>query len=236
VDKFLLLVDDQGRIEPVLERALKGSDVSVRAFLDIATAKRSLIEATPMLIVTSSSFQTDPDGGFRFAKEVSAHSELSKIPLLLLSEDLSEDVIRRASESGAKALVPWPVSVESLKKRIAAFFPQEQPLSLPADSAASPQQQQEQTPSEKAAPLQASSEEKVRRAQHLLAQVLHNLKTSALLEVIDIEDVPRVVSEITRAVCGVAAPRVPRTAAVEAQPEDKPEVELDLAAVFGMKK
>ena len=88
------------------------------------------------------------------------------------------------------------------------------------------------------------------------------MKTSDLLEVIDLEDVPRVVFEITRAVCDVkAAPPKPtgvpkavaapkpaeaprageasapvKSTAAPPQRSVSPDVELDLDAAFNLKK
>lgn len=50
---------------------------------------------------------------------------------------------------------------------------------------------------------QQPQSEKLLYAQQLLAKVLHNLRTSALLDVADMEDVPRIVLQMTRTVCGI---------------------------------
>lgn len=44
---------------------------------------------------------------------------------------------------------------------------------------------------------------KINLAQRILAKVFVNLKSSSLLQIVELEDVPRVVFEITRTVCGV---------------------------------
>lgn len=53
----------------------------------------------------------------------------------------------------------------------------------------------------------STKDEHFQFAQKLLAQVLHNLKTSNLLEVAEREDVPRIVAEMARKVCDAAIRR-----------------------------
>ncbi len=253
VNNFVLLVDDQGQVEPVLERILKGTEVSISSFTEISAAKRSLIEAAPLLSLALVSFQNDPEGGYRLAREVADDRDLSRISLGLFTDELSEEVIRKASESGAKALIPWPLGVEALKARLKPFLSEQLetgkfPAATQGRAASVGAQAPQMGIMGKSGAVQT---DKIQLAQHLLAKALHNLKTSDLLEVIDLEDVPRVVSEITRAVCGVSAPSaaarppaapqktesaksVPAKSVVLEQSELKTEVDLD--AAFGLKK
>ena len=252
MDPFVLIIDDLGRVEAILERVLEGLPLRTESFSDPGLAKRRLIESTPVVIISLATFQNHPDGGFRLAKELSGHSELSTIPLLLVSENLSEDVIRQAADTGAKALIPWPVTVESLRNRLrpylAEFFPVPKVPVEPAPIVATPAPRAP-TAATTSPSASASSDHKIQLAQQLLAKVLHNLKTSALLEVVDLEDVPQVVMEITRAVCGGSSgAKVPEqkpverplTAAPIAQPAakvaEKSEIAADLDRAFGLKK
>ena len=251
MDGFVLLIDDLGRVEAVLERALGGTGLKVESFTDPGPAKRRLIESAPLLIVSRADFQNHPEGGFRLAAEVSSHEQLASIPFVIIADQLSEDVIRRAAESGAKSLIPWPVTVDSLKNRLRPYLGESLPVveekkepEFPSPGGGTSALRQE-----KAAELAPSggAEQKIHMAQQLLAKVLHNLKTSALLEVVDLEDVPRVVMEITRSVCGSKVPEQKAVEKPEPKPELKPEappqrpalsgdVSLDLDSVFGRKK
>lgn len=227
---YVFLIDDQQRVEPVLARALQHTILTIVPFTSTAAAKRKLIEEQPKLILCAAAFAADPDGGFRLARELSAHEVLRAVPLLLIIDQLNEDVIRAASAAGAKSIVPWPVSAESLQQRLRPYLDElaaaasasnsdlisTRPTSGDAPSPAEPGKGAApstpklgiSTPASGApvqTPLQGGTEDPLPRkfafAQHLLANVLHNLKTSALLDVVDYEDVPTVVNEITRAVC-----------------------------------
>ena len=246
MDSVVFLIDDLGRVESILEKAFVGTPLKLQVFNDTAAAKRRLLEQSPTLIVSLATFQNNPDGGFRLATELSGHDVLSAIPLVLVSEQLSEEIIRRALDSGAKALVPWPVTIDSLKNRLKPFLESlmpEPPAAAPVKTApvktAPVQAAPAQTVKEPASSASSSNEEKIHVAQQLLAKVLHNLKTSALLEVVDLEDVPRVVMEITRSVTGIqvseqkaaekTAPKVPANL-------PKTELTADLDRAFGLKK
>jgi len=240
MDPVVFLIDDLGRVEAILEKAFTGTSLKLQVFNDTASAKRRLLEEHPQLIISLATFQNTPDGGFRLASELSAHDVLSAIPLVLVSEQLSEDVIRQASDSGAKALIPWPVTIESLKNRLKPFLeslnPKHETPPLPQAASAVSSQPPKESPALASA---SPHDEKIHVAQQLLAKVLHNLKTSALLEVIDLEDVPRVVMEITRAVTGAQVPEQ-KSAEKPAPkiPANVPKTELtaDLDRAFGLKK
>lgn len=239
----IFLIDDLGRVEAVLEKAVASSGLEVVSFTDIPAAKRRIIESPPHLIITLISFQNDVDGGYRIAHEISSHDVLSSVPVLLIADELSEEVIRRASESGARSLIPWPVTVDSLRSRLKSFLP-----APAADRSASGAAPTASPAGMSAAEIRAAalpkelpnaesgSEQKIQLAQKLLAKVLHNLKTSALLEVIDLEDVPRVVYEISRAVCGVKTEEQKVPPAKGPSLSDERDTVLDLDAAFGLKK
>ena len=235
MENLVLLVEDQNRIEPVLQKLFKGSSVRLVTHSDLLSAKRSLLQETPQLVIAVVALQKDTMAGFRFARELSGHEQFSQIPLVLIADELSEDVIREATTVGAKALIPWPVGVESLRNRFKAYLPG---LAGEAEKIA-PAQISAPTRAEKIkheAPAASSSAEKIHLAQQLLAKVLHNLKTSDLLEVVDLEDVPRVVSEITRSLCGV---QTKKEAPVDSNAAPKPaqgETKLDLDSIFNFKK
>lgn len=90
---------------------------------------------------------------------------------------------------------------------------------------------------------------KINLAQRILAKVFVNLKSSSLLQIVELEDVPRVVFEITRTVCGVPsdepaghAPTRQEQAAHDTGRHEKgsktvqePDVELNLDRVFKTK-
>jgi len=220
---YVLVIEDKARIEPLLLRVVSDTFLSVVTIATIAAAKRKLVESQPVLIAADVNISGEIGGGFKLARELSEHQSLASIPLFLFSDKLNEEVIREATSSGAKALIPWPISQEALKQRLSSY------IAVPTSESAKDENEGETINSEvkraASSPAELVSAEKssqttgaispvpnataevdvaakkLQLAQQILAKVLHNLKTSALLDVVDLEDVPQVVAEITKAVC-----------------------------------
>lgn len=219
---FFIVIDGADEIGPVVERAVASAGVSVVRAASVAAAKRKLVEAAPLMLISRASFAEDLDGGYRLGRELQSHASLSTIPLVLVDADLNDESLRKATECGAKALIPWPVSAESLAIRLAALVPGVkfgEVLAAPVKPVEPPQPAASAVTAGQAAvaarPVVQS--EKLQLAQQLLARVLHSLRTSDLLEVADLEDVPAIVFQMTRTVCGMndesrAAPKSATTA------------------------
>ena len=204
---YVLVIEEKPRIEPLLLRVLSDTLFSTVSLNSITAAKRKLVESAPILVAADVNLGSEIGAGFKLARELSEHQSLAKIPLFLFSDKLSEEVIREATSSGAKALIPWPISQEALRQRLAALIggPSESAPSLvettPAKTEASRTGPKTALAPEVRVAVEDPNTEKLQLAQQILAKVLHNLKTSALLDVVDLEDVPQVVGEITKAVC-----------------------------------
>lgn len=236
----IFVIDDLGGLEAYLERALEGSDFEIRSYFDFVQAKRALLELSssgiyPELILSRASLQNNPDGGYRFAAELARHESFSKIAVLLIAEELNEAVIRQASQSGARSVLPWPLSVEALRKRLGHY------LSLEQYGRAASTGAEDSSSGSVLVELESEAQRKLQYAQQLLARGLLNFKTSALLDVVDYEDVPQVLLEIIRAVCQDAGePRLKQPESEEPQVGDSTasgsKVELNLDAIFGLSK
>ncbi len=209
---FFIVIDPAGEVSQVVERAAAG--IAVVSVSSVAAAKRKLIEAAPLLLISRATFSDDPDGGYRLGRELQSHAALSGIPLLLVESDIDEASLRKATECGAKALIPWPVSAESLQVRLSSLLPSIKFAEVKAEAARSEPPKVADAPaaksSEQPSPGQGAvaarpvvQSEKLQLAQQLLARVLHSLRTSDLLEVADLEDVPAIVFQMTRTVCGM---------------------------------
>ncbi len=237
---FILFVDNQGLLKGIADATVDESLPLRHAVVDgIAAAKRKLMQDLPLLIVSMVSFIGDDSAGFTFCDEIRQHSSFSDIPVILVADSLTDELIRRGTECGAKGVVTWPVSAEALRRRIRSLLPE----ALQHQSAVLPQTARPGAPrcagvgsagaASKAPAFQAppsEMDEKLKSAQMLLARVLHNLKTSDLLQVVELEDVPRVVYEMCRSVCGFkdTEPSPARTSTTKGS-----DVEMDLDRAFG---
>ena len=228
---FLLVVDDQDRVQPIVEAAIGKARASVVGVKDYVQAKRRMVQGVPDLVLGMVSTGGNPKSGLAFCKEMQEHARFREVPVILITNNLTEDVIRGASESGAKGLLSWPVSVSILKNRIVALVPElDKTAAVPSKSVTAPRAM--------AKTQAAAADPKLQLAQHLLAKVLHNLKTSALLDIVELEEVPRVVAEITRSVCAAGVQQLEPAAQSAASATKKLDGEtyIDLDAAFGLKK
>ena len=368
---LVLVLDDKERLEPIIREALLEHDVTVRAVAKVVLAKQMMLQSIPAAIVAQSEIAGDPAAGCKFSRELHNHESFAAVPLILVAEKVTDELIQQAGEAQVKGIVPWPSSPEVFGKRLRPLLGIDTPthsqpapaqptpaqptlaqpvsakpaqasaMSVPpsAASAQKPQQVTVQTPPgqvhvgqvqqappaqvsvqqtptarpqpaagapaqqaarpaapagappqppippgaspvrsvpvQQAAPAKpaaaaarpaaqspnaqmaaammadgsASIDDKVKRAQQILAAVLHNLKTSDLLHVVDLEDVPRVVLQMTRQVCDpVSSESAPSMEQAFNRPPQKPQaapqqpakpaavVEMDLDSIFGLKK
>lgn len=230
---MILVIDEFELLFGTLEPMISGSSVKMVRAKDVPSAKRKLIEAEPKVILIFTKIGTDEEAGYKFCKELQSHPTLSQVPVLLFSEELTDTVLRMGSESGAKGIAPWPLSAESLMRRLTTLLPElaevseaskEKPAAKPSTSGSSDSLQTAKSPAKAAAapvppsrknaptqiiqaPKQLSDfDQKLQIAQQILARVLYDLKTSHLLQVVDMEDVPGVVAELTRSACNAGTP------------------------------
>lgn len=228
------------RFHAVTEAALKGLDVAVETVKNIAAAKRKLVDNPPDFILCSFSLRGNPDAGPQFSAELHKHPTLAKVPVLLIANELNDGLIRKAADSGAQGLLAWPVPVGALRIRITSFLHPEKAEQKSATSgigaATAAAAESSRSTVSRPTPTQPGHKEedpKLQLAQRLLAQVLHNIRTSDLLRVIEQEDVPRAVFEITRTVCGIKPDK--KLDEKDSDPSSSKD-EIDLDTVFGQKK
>ena len=214
----ILVIDNQNSVEPVVELALEDSGLALVRVNDGPAAKRRIVQDVPALIICNGALSGDADFGFRFCQELSGHGSFSQIPVMLLCERIDGAAIERATASGARGMIPWPIEAEALRMRLAPALPQLRNSAERSNSARSSTGRSDPTtkdsaveskkasrPSERLTrpepePQLPDSDSKFKLAQQLLAKVLHSLKTSNLLEVIEDDEVPSALLEITKKV------------------------------------
>lgn len=242
----ILVVDDKDRVAARLKQALGESRFAVSAVSDVRSAKQQLIQSEVALVVMDVALGADASAGITLCRQLREHERFSSIPVILLSESLGEELVKAASECGAQGLVGWPFPMEPTKQRLYTLLgiveTAQKPVAAKPQSSP-PAQPVVPTNGEVPPALQVSVEDKLRKAQHLLALVLHNLKTSNLLELVELEDVPGIVLQMTRNVCGDGGNAADKSPAKPSKPQpapakatNTPEVSLDLDSVFGIKK
>ena len=245
----ILIVDDKDRVADRVRMALGEMPLSVSTVTDARSAKQLLVQSEIALIMMDVALGADEQAGITLCRQLREHERFSDIPVILLSDSLGDELIQLASDSGAQGLVGWPFPLESIKKRLLSLLSQKaissQPLksdqvspapATPPPTASKPSAAAPVSAAPAPAAQAASLEDKLKHAQHLLAMVLHNLKTSNLLDLVEIEDIPGIVLQLTRTVCGEHSEPEASQAAPAEKTSAEPEVSMDLDSVFGIKK
>ena len=210
----ILVISQSEYLRSISTRAFVNGQYPVKIVESINLAKSSMLTEMPAVILCDTSLEGDEFGGNNFCKQIQNHSALSVIPVALFLENFNEEVLESAKETGAKMLFQAPVELEHLSTHVNALITGKlgslEPSSSKSDSVVNEVESggpilhgfsgelAEQIPD-----LEESFVGKLEIAKELLAKVLHNLKTSHLLQVVEKEDVPRIVLEITRSVCTV---------------------------------
>ena len=190
---YILIVDDSNTIKARLDSFLKNTTVSIAAFSDVISAKRRLLQSMPAIILSVVKVGDDDRAGFKFAKDLRDHSEFAKLPVILICDVLSEELLKLAKEVGIKALFANDVEDAELIRAIGLLVPA---LSVNGQRAL------EEVPSAEREDVLVNGDN-FAFAQNLLTRSLHTIKTSGLLEVIDRNGVATVVSSVTAAVCNI---------------------------------
>ena len=241
VPKQILVVDDKASIEPIIDRAMqeqvRAGMLKVVGVESPVLAKRRMVAETPDLIFARVRIGMEDDAGIKFCTELKGHEALSSVPVVLVADTVTDELIRSSNEVGATGLIPWPFGVEPLRHRILALLPLLE--TVPSASVSTPKKPSTIKDSIVPASVTPEMESKLKSAQGLLAKVLHALKTSDLLQVVEAEDVPRVVFEMTRKVCGMESERTPQAKGptkISAPEATDKETTLDLDQIFGPQK
>ena len=130
--RHLLVVDDEPHIGLVLRPFLEqlGYRVSVARTLDEA---RSAMRAAPPADGLLLDLHLPDGSGLDFLRDLRAHASTARLPVLVLTAEGEDRVLREARRLGA-ALVTKPFSPTKLSQRIAMMFGDAEP---PTDGGAS---------------------------------------------------------------------------------------------------
>jgi two-component system phosphate regulon response regulator PhoB len=121
--RHLLVVDDEPHIGLVLRPYLEQLGYRVSFARSLAEARAAVAAAAPPASLDGMLLDLHlPDGsGLDFLRELRAHEGTARLPILVLTAEGEERVLREARRLGA-ALVTKPFSPTKLSQRIATMF------------------------------------------------------------------------------------------------------------------
>jgi len=244
LQNFVLVIEESKEITELCEQVLGEIQAKVVVAKDAVSAKGILIQSIPSVLICSLKLGDVEDAGFRLCEELQSREEFAQIPMLIVAQELRDGYSKRAREVGLQGLLSWPLTEGDFRSALSAYFsfgsslPGQRESEFGESEFEVEFEVEESTP--KAAPTKkpepAVKDEKLELAQKLLAQVLHALRTSDLLSVAELEDVPQIVFEMTRGVCGAQQTDSPAKGAERTEEGEEPETSMNLDSVFGLKK
>ena len=119
--RHLLVVDDEPHIGLVLRPYLEHLGYRVSFARSLAEARATLRAATPLLDGMLLDLHLPDGSGLDFLRELRAQEGTARLPILVLTAEGEERVLREARRLGA-ALVTKPFSPTKLSQRIATMF------------------------------------------------------------------------------------------------------------------
>ncbi len=236
MDRYILLLTNSSILKTRVEDVLANFDIKLLYASSIAMSKIQLIEAIPSLIISSMGLDEDEKGGVRLFNALKEHSTFSAIPFLLISDE-SQDNLRQVAEyNGINFILNSSFTDEEFLSNIKKILPDISLLKGKIKESGSNVNLKENNSSKNEKGLEF--EDKLKVVQLLLAKVLHNLKTSDLLQIVEREDIPKIVYEMTRSVCGIKTEDSKEKDLKEDvdSSENNKDVKIDLDSVFGLKK
>lgn len=226
---YLLTIASSSGLDDALKELAVESAMDIAAVSTIAEAKRLLIRNLPKFILCSIEVSGDEQAGVSFCKQLQDHPQLGAVPVILFSSRASQEILHGAAVSGARGFIRIPVDVTMLRQHLSGLLGVPSAVTVESKSAPTPARggsvaggvrvpqsspplvKQEISTPVSAPPqpkvlAQLAGDEELQKkldiAHGLIEKVLVNLRSSQLLQVVDLEDVPKVVAEITRSVCG----------------------------------
>lgn len=218
MDRVVLGLFSSFEVEQRVSAVLKEESITLASEKETMTAKRQLLRHSPDLIIGEMSGESGEQSILKFFEELRGHESFRTIPLLAICHRRSSELASSCQDAGAQGVITWPVDDAVLKQKLKLLLGRETKSLLVGDEesqsldgGSSFDSHSIEAPSVFLGPESAvvdvspeadeEMELKLKNAQRLLAMVLHNIKTSDLLRVSALEDVPRIVYEVTRKVC-----------------------------------
>ena len=116
-DIKILFVDDEAQLCDLLERSYLSKGFQVEVAVNVADAKKKIVEYAPHILVLDLYLETGMEGVdiLRFVKMV-----MPQIKCLIVSREFDEDRLKEIKELGVEGILKKPVMADELEAKINA--------------------------------------------------------------------------------------------------------------------
>ena len=120
----LLIVDDSAAMRNIVAHALRTAELSVDTVLEAGSALEALarLESDPEIRLVLSQLDLPEVDGVEFVRAVRELHDKDRLPLIMLTADGAEAMMKRAFDEGANGFVPKPLTPESVRRALEAYL------------------------------------------------------------------------------------------------------------------
>ncbi len=114
----VLIVDDSSTMRKIIHRSLRQSGIKLDEVLEASNGKEALevLKGNKVDIVLTDINMPEMNG-LEFIKALKSSDETSNIPVVVISTEGTEDVVKEAQELGASGFIRKPFTPDSIKEK-----------------------------------------------------------------------------------------------------------------------
>ncbi len=117
----VLVIEDQPLLREIIKDFLSEEGFDVTLTQDGVTAL-NLLEKTPFDCVVTDLYMPEMDG-IMLTLKIKMNKNLRHIPVVMLSSETKEEVIKQAKEAGVSKFITKPATGDKIAKEIKSLFP-----------------------------------------------------------------------------------------------------------------
>ena len=119
----VLIVDDSAAIRKILQRVLRQTEIAFGDIVEASNGAEALekLESQPFGLVLSDINMPQMDG-LEFLKEIQRRGKWPDLPIMMITTEVSQDVVEEAVQRGAKGYVGKPFTAEHIREKLSELI------------------------------------------------------------------------------------------------------------------
>lgn len=120
----ILIVDDSATMRKIIMRVLRQADYKIETILEAANGVEGLqrLVSDPDIQLILSDINMPEMNGIDFVKAVRTKHDKAKMPMVMITTEGGEGMVKSAMECGANGYVTKPFTPDSIREALQALF------------------------------------------------------------------------------------------------------------------
>jgi len=121
--KTILIVDDSSTMRKIVTRSLRQAGLDAEEILEAGDGQEALnlLSTKPVDLVLSDINMPNMDG-IEFLRQKAEKPEIKDIPVVMITTEALDDIVRQVKELGAKGSIKKPFTPEQIMETIGPLF------------------------------------------------------------------------------------------------------------------